>query len=379
MKRYPWLDGMRGLAALYVLLYHAASEVGTRGLPTRVVDATSWLRHGHSAVAVFIVLSGFSLMLPVVREGAIRGGFRGYLARRSRRILPPYYAALALSLLLIAASTALQSPQGDGYWYLALPAIEAGPILSHLLMVHDLDRAWLYKIDPPMWSVAVEWQIYFLFPVLALAWRRAGHPASLVLALSATHAATSLMGAPLARLACPWYAALFAFGMLAASATATTTDRPIEADRRRSWPLWVVASAMTFDLCFSSGLIRGDMILGLATAGVLAGLSRADRGVVGIAGRLLGSRPIAALGAISYSLYLVHFPLLALASNLMLGRGVGATSRLALLLFVASPIVLAFSYAFHLAFERPFLHGPRRDSKAAGTTPASLAVVPEVA
>ena len=372
MKRYPWLDGMRGLAALYVLLHHAANEVKPADLPIPLVDATAWLRYGHSAVAVFIVLSGFSLMLPVVRDGAIRGGFRGYLARRSRRILPPYYAALALGLLLIAASPTLWCPNANGPWDLALPAFEAGTIAAHLLMIHDFDRSWLFKIDPPMWSVAVEWQIYFLFPALVFAWRRLGHSGSLVLALSATYAAMSLMGAPLARQACPWYAALFAFGMMAASATAGR----VAAGHRRSWASWLVASALTFDLGFSSSLIRADMLMGLITAGALAALARSDPGGERRAARSLGSRPCVALGSISYSLYLIHFPLLSLVGNLMLARGVGASARLAVLLFVAAPLIVVISRAFHLAFERPFLAGPRRETKSPGAGPAALVAVP---
>ena len=369
MKRYPWLDGMRGLAALYVLLHHAALEVNTRDLPSLAVDATAWLAHGHLAVAVFIVLSGFSLMLPVGRDGGIAGGLRGYFARRSRRILPAYYASLASCLLLIGASPALREPNGNERWDFALPAFDARSILAHLLLIQDLDRAWIYKIDPPMWSVAVEWQVYFLFPVLVLAWRRLGHPASLVLALSATHAARSWMGDALSRLACPWYVALFAVGMLAAS----PDGGPARTCPRRSAVLWLIAAALAFDLGFGSTLVRADLLVGMTTAAILRALMRSDRGV---ARRVLGSRPLVFLGAISYSLYLIHFPLLSMAGNIMLARGVGSGARLAVLLFVAAPVILGVAYLFHRTFERPFLAGPGRETRAAGASPMTLAEVP---
>src|SRR5438270_2616521 len=101
--RLPFLDGLRGLAAVYVVLHHAAMMVPPAGLGGVGSAARFVFRHGHYAVAVFIVLSGYCLMLPVARDpcGRLPGGVVGYLGRRARRILPPYYAALGLGWLLI--------------------------------------------------------------------------------------------------------------------------------------------------------------------------------------------------------------------------------------------------------------------------------------
>ena len=92
-----FLDGMRGLTALYVLLFHLYIPAG---LSSAVQHGLSWLRFGHYAVGVFIVLSGYSLMLPVARsqDGRIPGGVVDFFKRRARRILPPYYAAIVCSL-----------------------------------------------------------------------------------------------------------------------------------------------------------------------------------------------------------------------------------------------------------------------------------------
>src|SRR5262245_54424585 len=99
-QRLSFLDGLRGLACLYVLLFHeltvkveGASELSR---PMRWLRA--WFGQGHFSVVFFIVLSGFSLMLPVVRSESrdLAGGFKGYMRRRARRILPPYYAAVVL-------------------------------------------------------------------------------------------------------------------------------------------------------------------------------------------------------------------------------------------------------------------------------------------
>jgi peptidoglycan/LPS O-acetylase OafA/YrhL len=98
--RLASLDGIRGLAALYVVVFH----LGTILKPVMTNLSKPWrlllraTEHGHAAVVAFIVLSGFLLMLPIVRENRPMS-LQGYFLRRSRRILPPYFAALILFLL----------------------------------------------------------------------------------------------------------------------------------------------------------------------------------------------------------------------------------------------------------------------------------------
>src|SRR5690349_19576401 len=63
-----------------------------------------WLLYGHMAVAVFIVVSGFSVALAPMRNGgSLSGGLRRFLRRRAWRILPAYWAALILSVVVSAA------------------------------------------------------------------------------------------------------------------------------------------------------------------------------------------------------------------------------------------------------------------------------------
>ena len=100
-----YIDGLRGLAAIYVVIYHC-NYVTTMicGFSTGLVKfAVMPLNYGHQAVDLFIVLSGFCLMLPALRDGyQLRGGFKTFLAKRARRILPPYYVAIVLSLTQVA-------------------------------------------------------------------------------------------------------------------------------------------------------------------------------------------------------------------------------------------------------------------------------------
>ena len=88
MKRFPVLDGLRGASALYVVLHHAHEEVRALAPDAWLVCRCAWLEFGHSAVAVFIVLSAFSL----ATGDPFRGGFWAYVARppaaSCRRITP---------------------------------------------------------------------------------------------------------------------------------------------------------------------------------------------------------------------------------------------------------------------------------------------------
>jgi peptidoglycan/LPS O-acetylase OafA/YrhL len=105
--RLEFLDGLRGLAALYVVFHHVSLFSPSSPNPSILLHVfiklyTHVLAFGHQAVVVFIVLSGYVLMLPVARtqDGHMPKGVWDYFKRRARRILPPYYAALILSFLL---------------------------------------------------------------------------------------------------------------------------------------------------------------------------------------------------------------------------------------------------------------------------------------
>ncbi len=114
-----YLDSRRGLSALYVAAYHAylmyAADFATEGLRSAsgaLLVGTSWVLFGRAAVAVFIVLSGYCLMLPVVQSPRQRWKvtFWSFMWRRAWRILPPYYGALACSAGLILLVPALGDP-----------------------------------------------------------------------------------------------------------------------------------------------------------------------------------------------------------------------------------------------------------------------------
>jgi peptidoglycan/LPS O-acetylase OafA/YrhL len=366
-RRLDHLDGLRALAALYVVLFHAGVCFSRGPLPLWARSATRLLSFGHEAVAVFIVLSGYCLMLPAARagDGQLAHGVRGYFARRAWRILPPYYAALLGSLALIALLPVLRPAMPTGtIWDDTNPAFTTGAVVSHLLLVHNLSPDWVFRVNGPLWSVATEWQIYFFLPFVFLPlWRRSGPLATVLVAFGLGY--LPLLVAPrMAHTALPWYLGLFALGMVAAAISCA--PRPLE-QRLRRLP-WGPIAKLLIGLCAVGGLVLArlwfrwkpitDALVGLATAALLvhcvAGEGRAR--IV----RLLSWPPLVQVGHFSYSLYLVHLPVVALCHFALLSLPLGPVAHLALLLAVTTPASLVVAYGFHLAVERHFLKPPRR-------------------
>jgi len=379
-----FLDGLRGFAALYVALSHTALllSLETKQVPHWASLALRPLAFGHYAVAIFIVLSGYCLMLPVAlaADKHLRGGWREYLLRRSRRILPPYYAALILSVLTMPLVTLVKRRAG-------VPLTESdfltpGNVLSHLLLVHNWSYVYFQSIDGPLWSVATEWQIYFFLPFLLLPlWRRGGLAVTVAAAFGiglAPHFWCSVRDN--FDWACPWYLGLFACGMAGAVISAGRDPKLQPLLEKAPWGLLTVVCAAAVGV----GHFLGHFLpLGASRAGsdssqwymdILCGLfsvcllilcsRRAGAGKFWLTD-FLQSSPAMMLGAMSYSLYLVHLPLEQGMIWLLCSRHLAFFPLLATTFLLVVPVVVSLCYLFHRAFERPFMPGRPRSEKAA--------------
>ncbi|HXK20172.1 MAG TPA: acyltransferase [Polyangiaceae bacterium] len=363
--RLAYLDGLRALAAGYVVLFHAFPGFLAPQLigPWRLFKRA--FAYGHEAVAIFIVLSGYCLMLPLVRKDPARLqiAFGRFVKRRAKRILPPYFAAVVGSMALLASVPLLRRSGSGTIWDDSLPGLEPGSLVSHALVVHNWFPKYAYQLNGPLWSVASEWQIYFFFPLVLLPlWRRLGMPGALLGAAALGYA--PLWFAPAgARVAIPWYLLLFTFGMAAASIGFAFHELERRLRTRVAWGwlsggLWlacVVFSNVAATLWFSLKPLV-DPLIGLSTAALLTHLTRQ-----GIAGRrsrlltLLESPPLVALGHFSYSLYLTHLPVLALCYFGLRGLKLSGASLMLGLPLLGGLASLVVAYAFHLVFERPFM------------------------
>jgi len=147
------LTGLRGVAAVLVLFYHAMS----RGIGFQPLDRI--IHHGYISVDLFFVLSGFVMAL-TYGSGVVRGAIwkhqLEFLGHRVARIFP-LYAAVTLACFLVAQAGLLHPPGVDNLFH---------ALLKNLLMI----QAWGAGgtgLNNPGWSISAEWGAYLLFPALA--------------------------------------------------------------------------------------------------------------------------------------------------------------------------------------------------------------------
>lgn len=364
-----YLDGIRALAAIYVILGHAHLQVFPFFLskqPTPLVKGlTFWVEFGHFAVSLFIVISGFCLMLPVVRNrGEIKGGISTFFKRRAKRILPPYYLSVGLSLLLIVL---LVGQKTQTHWDLSIPVTLRG-LISHLLLYQNWEPFdVLPQINHAHWSIAVECQIYLFFPLLVLLWKKIGAVRVTLLTTILSYAiAIPFYKVPDFRfvLACPHYLGLFSMGMLGAT---IAHDPDLKWQRWRENRFWTPLA-----LLMALGLVLGnilggeaafanehwfDLVAGIGGMCLLIGAGQPGKNRVR---RFLSWRPLVFVGGFSYSIYLIHAPLLQIVWQYLLSPFRSNDGlNLFMLLVPGTALIVAISYLFYLACERPFLNARR--------------------
>ena len=123
-KHYPFVDGIRGLTAFYVVLNHIWTRFVAMAEASSLPPWFHLLKFGHAAVAIFIVLSGFCLMLPIAHRADLALS-PTFMKRRGWRILPAYFAAMGLSLLLGMMVPAILPPHSR----------EWQSLLTHTLLI----------------------------------------------------------------------------------------------------------------------------------------------------------------------------------------------------------------------------------------------------
>jgi peptidoglycan/LPS O-acetylase OafA/YrhL len=252
------------------------------------------------------------------------------------------------------------------------PGFTAGNVLSHLALVHNWSRDWRWAFDPPLWSIALEVQIYFAFALLLLpVWRRFGSMATFGAAIGMA-IVVILAGAGFTS---PWMVILFVMGMAAATVGTTGAGGPSRTYRALAGGL-VVAVPLVTMLRNKPDDMVSDLTVGAATACALIVMSQVSvrGGTGGFVQRLLSSPIARALGLISFSLYLVHYPVVRVIGSHWQGHMNLAGEDLFLFLcLVGIPASLLVAVVFYRFVERRFLNyrpEPIRASSATPVTPA---------
>ena len=346
-SRLAGVDGLRAVAALWVVLFHVRVFSGAH-LPFQPLDF--FVRSGSTGVSLFLVLSGFCLYMPFAGGRSGRFTTWSFFVRRARRLLPAYYCSLvlALGLNLVGGANLGFRPMsaGDVAWQLG----------THITMLHTLFPSTFYALNGAYWSLGLEWQLYLALPLLIVGMRRFGLLPTLgaavalnivyrvLLAMAGSHAwvpAGILQTVVLPNLL-PGRWAEFVFGMVVAELyTRGMLDRLPRLARYAWLPMTAIGVIVV-------GLPLAHLAFGAVFSLLLIGVL-AERSLIS---RVFAWRPLVALGIMSYSLYLVHQPLVqALAHVLRHDLGLSSTQAFGGLILLL-PVVLAVAWLLFVFVER---------------------------
>lgn len=326
-RRIAYVDGLRAVAVLMVVACHAAKwDLGLSQGP--------WLQaflDGAHGVDLFFVLSGFCLSYPILNSLHTRGwatfDIAGYFARRVVRIVPPYYLAMVFLYFLL-----LGLPHVG--WH--VPPTFSLARLGWL----DVGRQALFAdrrvefLNPSFWTLAIEWRWYFLFPLLLVLWTRSMRAFVFALLACIVIAASTNAGSDFSVLPA------FMLGIVAAQ---------LELDRAAFGRLALLLCALSLSVTV---LLEPNAMLGYFMQ-IPTGWQVAAFFLVVAAGSLrwlraiLSVRPLVWIGVSSYSIYLIHEPLIATIEH---------NSRVTP--FLGAILVVALGIAFWAVFERPFMTKP---------------------
>jgi peptidoglycan/LPS O-acetylase OafA/YrhL len=344
----PEIEGLRGLAVGLVVAAHAGLQIPGAAL----------------GPDIFFALSGYLIVGILLRrlEAGNGIGFREFYARRIRRIAP----ALAATILLTVAAVALLNDPTT----LARTAKDGAAALAGAAnMTFGLQAVdYFGSTEPspllPLWSIGVEEQFYLLVPLLlGIAWKLGKRRAILitltVIAVGSTAAAALLT--PMEPIWAYYLLPTRAYGLAAGGLLALLETRLIASNALRRIPLAPIGLAVIMALTL---LLPGEEgypglagpLSGVASAALVGGMATIGlRGTVSATGgramrALFSIAPLRAIGRISYSLYLVHWPILILPTYF----GIAMNEVTTLLAVVASVLVAALMYHF---VEQPFRKG----------------------
>jgi peptidoglycan/LPS O-acetylase OafA/YrhL len=330
----PALTGVRAVAAFLVLSLHA-----TQNFPSSVSRSLPFVHSGHLGVDLFFILSGFIIAHVYLRKLVpLRAKPIGvFLWHRFIRLFPAHAAVLIglIVLVLLARAAGIQFTSPSGW--------DARDLPWHFLMLHAWGVVDTANWNAPSWSISAEWFAYLLFPVVAAAALALPRFAALPLA-----AAVLLLAAIVYWLNGWW--------LKPAWVGAPALIR-VEAEFICGLLLYCwMGDAMAMPSRWSDGLAFGAMAtFAIGTAlgfndFVLVALLAVT--ILGVAGRgvlvraVFAQRAMVWLGEISYSIYLVHFPvLLVMRNGIERAYGLPGSVAMQTVLFAASLLVVTMAAA----------------------------------
>ena len=366
--KLEFVDALRGFAAGWVVVYHLWNRFypaqSTQGHPFEASsEATGWqfwltflsVQFGYTGIQLFFVVSGFCIHFRQARDRNHSVEVGDYLTRRARRIYPAYFASLLLTaIVLLLPKLILSISQSK-----PIDWIEAGQLDYLLVNATFTQQAWPASLgfNGVYWTLVYEVQFYLVYPLALWIARRTGWLPLLVVfgAAEAAHFGWGL------NLGIPHFFAYRFYEWLLGVVAAELYFRPPAIAGKTL----VLSGCLA---CGAGGVLSvfvpaiypwRDMLLATGYFGVLVACGwRALSAPAQPSSRVL--RALAWVGIFSYSLYLVHVPVIDLfwvvrSVGIRSGHVPQVAGDLAVLLAV--PTAFGVGYVFYRLFEKPFLKG----------------------
>lgn len=351
------IDALRGIAALSVLFYHSsippfpAEKFGLFWYDQWVLFFGGYGRWG---VDLFFILSGYCIHWASTKPGS-RLIARNYLIRRWWRIYPPYFFAVGFSVFLNLATCHYKWQTQTGV--LSWANFGAFQIGTHVFLVHNLFSESLATVSGPFWTIAVEAQYYLLYLAVLPALKHAQGrwlvgAVAVLLAAGAFVLSDRLQGFQ------PWQPFLYwPQWILGAGLAQLVRGKPTVL---KGWPFFAAlfAAAMLLYAQFSWEHFWGPhlqfYILTFGIAFLVLFFLR-----FGTVWSWPPLRWVPAVGLFSYSLYLVHFPIMDRIRTFIIPELASGWLRVTASL-VSLGISVGAAYLFFLLFEKPFLERSTR-------------------
>jgi peptidoglycan/LPS O-acetylase OafA/YrhL len=337
----PALQSLRGIAALMVLIGHCVFYYASApsGIFWKIVG------DGSAAVVFFFVLSGFVLSKSLARRPLTAPLLGGYLVRRGFRIYPMIWAASAMSLFYLTLVRPGVHQAVSKSMLAVFPASSLN--LPHIVAaLAGLSAALL----PPLWTIAAELVGSLLVPVLVAIQRRGP--------LTMAAAGVLLLGVTLFDRVSLYGMGRYLIAFYAGSLLALEAASAARRTARGPGVLAMIAVGLGVALF---PYPHNPLSILARTAG--ASLIVAAFGAAGVRARILNWKPIVQLGEWSYSLYLLHFPIMCLGAAALLALGVDQApfALLAVTLTVSIPL----SWATYQLVELPMMGAGKQVARAA--------------
>ncbi len=365
LEYQPALDGVRALAVLAVVLFHA----GTPGFGG-----------GYLGVSLFFTLSGYLITSLLLREHDAAGSvdFRAFYGRRMRRLLPASVATVAIVVVIAAVSDVFIGVVGLRAQVVgALLQVSNWVLLAGDTSYQDLLAQGSGAVSPleHFWSLAIEEQFYWLWPPLvALLLVRVHARRSRVWAVGAVTVAAMAAAPVIAHIWGPdaaYWATPARLGEILVGAflafVLTGTALPRHVSLLAPICLIALAAAVVFFPSSSGPAYEGFLpLLAVVSGGLIVGLQ-----VDSPLRRVLSLRPLVAVGMISYGIYLIHWPVFVIVDADRTGLDGPPLTILRLL------ITAVIAIASYFLLERPIrMHRGSTFRVTAGVAAAaSLAVI----